>query len=110
MLWMGDTDFVIVSDRAAREDFAEFFARNREGLCGALWLVSRDRHEAEEVGQDALAKVWERCSSVQTMENPDGYLYRTAMNLLRNRRRRASRLTWDSALVVPTGFEPASPP
>ena len=35
-------------------------------------------------------KVWERWDRVATMENPIGYLYRTALNLHRRRLRRAS--------------------
>jgi len=70
-------------------DFEDFFAEHRSGLFGALWLVSRDRHEAEELTQDAFVKVWERWDRVRELEDPQGYLYRTGMNLFRNRRRRA---------------------
>jgi RNA polymerase sigma-70 factor, ECF subfamily len=68
--------------------FEEFFLQHRDGLFGALWLVTRDRHEAEEVAQDAFLKVWERWARVSSLEDPVGYLYRTGMNLLRSRRRR----------------------
>lgn len=71
------------------EDFETFFADHRDGLFGALWLVTRDRHEAEDLAQDAFLKVWERWDRVGSMDDPTGYLYRTGMNLLRNRRRRA---------------------
>lgn len=71
------------------EDFEIFFADHRDGLFGALWLVTRDRHEAEDLAQDAFLKVWERWDRVGSMDDPTGYLYRTGMNLLRNRRRRA---------------------
>jgi DNA-directed RNA polymerase specialized sigma24 family protein len=59
-------------------------------LYGALCLIIRDRGEAEDVMQEAFLKVWERWNRVQEMENPAGYLYRTALNLHRKRRRRAS--------------------
>jgi RNA polymerase sigma-70 factor (ECF subfamily) len=71
------------------EDFETFFVDHRDGLFGALWLVTRDRHEAEDLAQDAFLKVWERWDRVGSMDDPTGYLYRTGMNLLRNRRRRA---------------------
>jgi RNA polymerase sigma-70 factor (ECF subfamily) len=51
--------------------------------------VTRNRHEAEEVLQDAFVKVWERWDRVGMMERPDAYLFRTAMNLYRSRLRRA---------------------
>jgi RNA polymerase sigma-70 factor (ECF subfamily) len=57
---------------------------------GALRLLVRDRAEAEDLMQDAYLKVWERWNHVRSLEDPTGYLYRTAMNLYRKRRRRAA--------------------
>jgi RNA polymerase sigma-70 factor (ECF subfamily) len=57
---------------------------------GALRLLVRDRAEAEDLMQDAYLKVWERWGHVRSLEDPTGYLYRTAMNLYRKRRRRAA--------------------
>jgi RNA polymerase sigma factor (sigma-70 family) len=59
-------------------------------LLGALRLLTRDRAEAEDVMQEALLKVWERWDHVRGLEDPTGYLYRTAMNLYRKRLRRAA--------------------
>jgi RNA polymerase sigma-70 factor (ECF subfamily) len=56
---------------------------------GALRLLTRDRAEAEDLMQDAFLKVWERWAQVRTLDDPTGYLYRTAMNLYRKRLRRA---------------------
>ena len=70
-------------------DFESFFADHRDRLFGALWLVTRDRHEAEDLAQEAFLKVWERWDRVGAMDDPTGYLFRTGMNLFRNRRRRA---------------------
>ena len=39
--------------------------------------------------QDAFLSVWERWERVGGMDDPVGYLYRTAMNLFRRRYRRA---------------------
>ena len=55
-------------------DFEGFFAEHRIGLFGALWLVTRDRHEAEELTQDAFVKVWERWDRVRELDDPAGYL------------------------------------
>jgi RNA polymerase sigma-70 factor, ECF subfamily len=70
--------------------FGRFFDEHRDRLYTGLWLVARDRFEAEEVTQDAFLKVWERWDHVRGLEDPAGYLYRTGLNLLRNRRRRAA--------------------
>jgi RNA polymerase sigma factor (sigma-70 family) len=78
-----------VATREPAIDFEGFFSENRERLFRALWLVARDRHEAEEVAQDAFLKVWERWDRVGRMDDAEGYLFRTAFNLHRNRRRRS---------------------
>lgn len=72
------------------DGFDRFFDEHRDRLYRALWLVARDRSVAEEVTQDAFLKVWERWNRVRGFEDPAGYLYRTGMNILRNRRRRAA--------------------
>ena len=78
--------------------FEEFFDREKTGLYGALCLVVHDRHEAEDLTQDAFVRVFERWDRVSMMDDPRGYLYRTAMNVFRSRYRRAmlalKRTTW----------------
>ena len=66
----------------ADDAFGRFFEEHHERLHAALWLVARDGHEAEEIAQDAFLKVWERWDRVGGIEDPAGYLFRTAMNLL----------------------------
>jgi RNA polymerase sigma-70 factor (ECF subfamily) len=70
--------------------FEEFYEKERDGLFGALVLITGNRYEAEELTQEAFVAVWERWTRVAGMENPAGYLYRTAMNGFRKRRRRAA--------------------
>lgn len=86
--------------------FEAFFRDQRDRLSRALWLVTRDRHEAEEVAQEAFVKVWERWERVGSLEDPEAYLYRTAINLYRNRRRRAAlalrRLVRNAPTLDPT--------
>jgi RNA polymerase sigma-70 factor (ECF subfamily) len=72
-------------------DFEAFFAREGEMLLRRLWLVTRDRREAEDLVQDAFIVVLERWGRVQTMDDPTGYLYRVAFNAWRKRARRAAR-------------------
>jgi RNA polymerase sigma-70 factor (ECF subfamily) len=70
--------------------FEALFAVERDRLFASLWLITRDRHEAEDVAQDAFVKVWERWERHGAPDDPTAYLFRTAMNILRNRRRRAA--------------------
>ena len=84
---------IILPHAAAHETalgFDGFFEANRDNLTRALWLVTRDRHEAEEIAQDAFARLWERWEQVSRVQDPEAYLFRTALNLYRNRRRRAA--------------------
>ena len=71
--------------------FEAFFEAEHERLQRALYVVTGDAQEAEELMQDAFIAVWERWDRVGSMGEPTGYLYRTAMNRFRSRFRRASR-------------------
>ncbi|HEX9122958.1 MAG TPA: sigma-70 family RNA polymerase sigma factor [Actinomycetota bacterium] len=73
--------------------FEEFFEAERRRLFGAVYLMTGDVGEAEEILQDAFLAVWERWDRVREMEHADGYLFRTAMNGFRSRRRRLARMT-----------------
>lgn len=75
------------------QDFEDFFQEERPRLFRTLLLVTCDSHEAEELLQEAFFKVWERWERVNAMDNPAGYLHRTAMNGFRSRYRRALRAT-----------------
>ena len=87
---MHDTDHEQMSIGAALPPtFEDFFLDHIRDVYGALWLVTRNRQEAEDITQDAFLKVWERWDRVSTLEDPVGYLYVTAMNLWRSRGRRA---------------------
>ena len=82
--------------------FEDFFGSEHARLFGALCLVTGDRFEAEEIMQDAFLKVWERWDQVSTMDDPVGYLYRTAMNLFRKRYRRAALALRRSVGLAPS--------
>lgn len=69
------------------DSFEVFFELERDRLLGALYLITGNRQDAEELMQDAFLKVWERWDLVQSLTNPTGYLYRTAMNAWRMRLR-----------------------
>jgi RNA polymerase sigma factor (sigma-70 family) len=72
--------------------FEEFFEEHHRRLFSALCAATANRQEAEEVMQEAFLKLWERWDRwdrVSGLEDPVGYLYRTAMNVFRKRLRRA---------------------
>jgi len=82
-------------------DFERFFRDAYPAVFRALCLATRNRHEAEEVVQEAFAKVWERWNEVRLIDRPDGYLYRAAMNVFLSRRRRAVMAIRKSVRLLP---------
>lgn len=81
--------------------FEDLFATEHRRLFRALCLITRDPHEAEDIGQEAFVRVFERWDRVGSLVDPVGYLYRVAMNVFRSRYRRARvaarRITWRGA-------------
>ena len=71
-------------------DFDEFFRSTHRRALAAMYLVTGDRHEAEEIVQDAYVRVFERWDRIQVLDDPEGYVLRTAMNVFRDRFRRAA--------------------
>jgi RNA polymerase sigma-70 factor (ECF subfamily) len=70
--------------------FESFFDAERDRLLRLMCVVTGSYQEAEDITQDAFLKIWERWDRVAMMEDPEGYLYRTAFNLFKNRSRRAT--------------------
>jgi len=75
-----------------RLDFDDFFAEHSDALFRRLWLVTRNRAEAEEVMQDAFLSLYERWDRMIEVRDPKAYLYRTAFNTWNRRSRRAARV------------------
>jgi RNA polymerase sigma-70 factor (ECF subfamily) len=97
MATMGE---LAVADVEGTDAFEAFFHNHYERLLRAMYLATGDRHEAEDLAQDALVRVCERWVKVRSLEDPVGYLYRVALNLRRGRLRRlatAARRTFGAS-------------
>ena len=70
---------VAVSELAP--SFAVFYEASVRRLYTALCLVTGDRHEAEEIAQEAFVRVFERWDRVRDFDDPTGYLFRVSMNV-----------------------------
>jgi RNA polymerase sigma factor (sigma-70 family) len=81
---------VRLTTSVASVGFDAFFADEHERLFRALYFVTGDRHDAEELMQDAFLKLWERWDQVSRLDDPQAYLFRAALNGFRMRRRRAA--------------------
>ena len=90
--------------------FESFFLDHRDRLFAVLCVMCANRHDAEELAQDAFLQMWERWDAVSSLEDPVAYLYRIAINAFRKRLRRAEvakRLTRRSPESVPAVGEDA---
>lgn len=67
--------------------FEEFFQAEHVRLARALYLLTGSAAEADELTQEAMVRLFERWDRVRQMDSPQGYLFRTAMNLHRSRLR-----------------------
>ncbi len=76
---------------AERPTFDTFFMDEQDGLSRALCAITGSRSQAEDIAQEAFLRILERWDTVSVMENPAGYLYRTALNLYRSEYRRATQ-------------------
>jgi hypothetical protein len=57
----------------AGRDFEAFYGDEHDDLYAALRLVTRNRHESEEIMQDAFLKLWERWGRVGKLDDPTDY-------------------------------------
>jgi RNA polymerase sigma-70 factor (ECF subfamily) len=69
-------------------EFPEFFEAEVRRLTKAMYLLTGNRTDAEDLAQDAFVRVYERWARVRAMDSPAGYLYTVAFNLWRRKHRR----------------------
>jgi RNA polymerase sigma-70 factor (sigma-E family) len=71
------------------EGFPEYVAARQGTLLRAAYLMSGDRHHAEDLVQTALTKAWGRWAAVSRSDNVDAYMHRILVNtFLASTRRR----------------------
>jgi RNA polymerase sigma-70 factor (ECF subfamily) len=71
--------------------FDSFFDSEMDRLLRVLGFITGSRAEAEDLAQEAFARLFERWEAVGLMDDPAGYLHRTAINLFRTQHRRLAR-------------------
>lgn len=69
--------------------FEAFFAAESDRLLRILCVITGSRSEAEDILQEAFTRIFQRWDRLSEIQNPAGYLERTAMNVFRNQYRRA---------------------
>lgn len=73
---------------AEPRDFAGWYAHEHDPLVRALLVVTADSDLAADLVAEAFSRAYERWDLVQSLDNPTGWVYRVAVNLLRRRWRR----------------------
>ncbi len=74
------------------EDFvAGVFSASYRRLVGQMFLVCGSLPLAEDVVQEAFVRALDRSKAFRNVTNPEAWLYRVAVNLLRSRWRRLQR-------------------
>ncbi|MDP9341956.1 MAG: sigma-70 family RNA polymerase sigma factor [Actinomycetota bacterium] len=86
-----------------------FRAEHRRLLRALYLLTGGDRAEAEDLMQEAFVRVLQRWDRIRRMDDPTGYLYRTAMNAFRSRwrRRGVERLRRPTPVTPPDPIQAA---
>jgi RNA polymerase sigma-70 factor (ECF subfamily) len=92
---------------ADTEGFEEFYTATVGRLLGAMYPVTGDLHEAEEIVQEAFARASTRWSRLRDYDVPEAWVRRVAMNLAADRGRRLQR---QARALLRTGPPPSVPP
>ena len=72
-------------------DFDGFYMAHHDEVGRALAFTLGDKTLAKEAVDEAMARAYQRWSSVGQFENPAGWVYRTGLNWAKSRRRSAFR-------------------
>lgn len=108
-----DRDLVRRVADGDQEAFALIFHRYSDKLAAFLFTLTGNREDVKEIVQEVFLKLWQRRSSLETVDDLDGYIFivsrNAALDLLRKNlsERKARESTADQASADP-GPEAAS--
>lgn len=88
--------------------FEPWYRTEYPKVLAAMTLVAVDADLASDATDEAFARAYERWGRVSAMDSPGGWLYRTAVNVVRRRRRRAGIERRLLAQHRPTAEAPAA--
>ncbi|WP_196255784.1 RNA polymerase sigma factor [Micromonospora sp. WMMD558] len=72
-------------------EFTEFYLATYRRLVGQLFVLTGNRHDAEELAQEAFSRALPRWAKISGYEAPEAWVRRVAFNLAFSRRRKALR-------------------
>lgn len=71
-------------------DFDDWYAATAPRLLASLTLVTGDPHAAADATAEAMARALERWRRVRTMDAPEAWTYRVAVNVWKRQQRRSA--------------------
>lgn len=80
----------MTADRDSHLGFEAFFESEYERLLRTMYVLCRNRAEAEDLAQESMARALEHWETVKAAASPSAYVYRVAFNLHRSALRRAA--------------------
>lgn len=99
------------SDVEVPEPFTRFFRAEYSPIVALVYGLSGSRSAAEDIAQEAFLRAYRDWSRVESMDSPEGWIRRVAMNLARSRwRRLKAELAARSRLAPLTDFSPPDGP
>ena len=78
------TEAVEFAEKRALRDLDSFCRHEHARLVGMLGLYCGDRHQAEDLAQEALARACRHWPELEAMEHPERWLTRVAFNLAKS--------------------------
>lgn len=97
-----------MEDVDRRADFTAYVVAREQALARLAYLLTGDRHAAEDLLQNTLAKVYRHWDRVRAVELPDAYVRRIMVNESNSRWRRVLRLRETPVSHVLDILEPAA--
>jgi RNA polymerase sigma-70 factor (sigma-E family) len=91
--------------KRGEQRLADLYWRHADGAVRLAFLLTGDRHAAEDIAQDAFVRLFGRFQDLRSPDAFEVYLHRTVVNLSRDRFRRL-KLERDRATEVNT-FRPS---
>jgi RNA polymerase sigma-70 factor (sigma-E family) len=95
--------------RPTTDDFEEFARARTPHLYRTAWLLAGDRHHAEDLVQETLAKMFRAWRGVRRIDNPQAYAQTVLARTFISQRRRRSWTEQPTSTVPERAERPGDP-
>jgi RNA polymerase sigma-70 factor (ECF subfamily) len=101
------SDVGVEGDREL-EEFERFFVRTSSLLVGQAFLLVGDLHEAQDLAQETLVRMWDRWPKVSKYDDPTAWARRVLHNLAVSRLRRRALERRHASIAVTASPAPSA--